>query len=107
MEKEKTDVERKYVSKKVYEQTKILSGQTHIKLKNLHQEKETLEKVIKALRSMTKTKIDSVPDKELQIKLQTSLENEKKLMERTQEENYSKKIRNKYHQSETTHNTSG
>ena len=36
---------------------------------------------------MTKTKIDSVPDKELEIKqLQTSLEKEKKLVERTQEE---------------------
>ena len=37
---------------------------------------------------MTKTKIDSVPDKEMQIKqLQTSLEKEKKLVERMQEEN--------------------
>ena len=37
---------------------------------------------------MTKTKIDSVPDKELHIKqLQTSLEKEKKLVERLQEEN--------------------
>ena len=89
MEKEK-DVERKYASsKEVYEQTKILSEQTNIKLKNLHQEKETSEEVITALRSMTKTKIDSVPDKELQMKqLQTSLEKEKKLVERMQEENY-------------------
>ena len=37
---------------------------------------------------MTKTKIDSVLDKELQIKrLQTNLEKEKKLVERMQEEN--------------------
>ena len=37
---------------------------------------------------MTKTKIDSVPDKEMQIKqLQTSLEKEKKLVERMKEEN--------------------
>ena len=37
---------------------------------------------------MKKTEIDSVPDKELQIKqLQTSLEKEKKLVERMQEEN--------------------
>ena len=37
---------------------------------------------------MKKTKIDNVPDKELQIKqLQTSLEKEKKLVERMQEEN--------------------
>ena len=37
---------------------------------------------------MTKTKIDSVPDKELQRKqLQTSLEKEKKLVEKMQEEN--------------------
>ena len=37
---------------------------------------------------MTKTKIDSVPDKEMQIKqLQTSLEKEKKLVERMREEN--------------------
>ena len=37
---------------------------------------------------MTKTKIDSVPDKELHVKqLQTSLKKEKKLVERLQEEN--------------------
>ena len=49
---------------------------------------ETPEEVIKALRSMTKTKVDSVSDKELQIKqLQTSLEKEKKLVERMQEKN--------------------
>ena len=71
----------------MYGQTKILPEQTKTKLKNLHHEKETSEEVIKALRSMTKTKIDSVPDKELEIKqLQTSLEKEKKLVERTQEE---------------------
>ena len=89
MEKEKKDIERKYVIiKEAYEQTKVLSEQTKEKLKNLHQEKETSEEVIKALRSMTKTKIDSVPDKEMQIKqLQTSLEKEKKLVERMQEEN--------------------
>ena len=40
---------------------------------------------------MTKTKIDSVSDKELQIKqLQTSLEKEKKLVERMQEKNFLK-----------------
>ena len=40
---------------------------------------------------MTKTKIDSVPDKELQIKqLQTSLEKEKKLVKRVQEVNFLK-----------------
>ena len=85
-EKENKDIERKYASiKEVYEQTKILSEQTKTKLKNLHQEKETSEEVI------TKIKIDSVPDKELQIKqLQTSLEKEKKLVERMQEENYLK-----------------
>ena len=89
MEKEKKDIERKYASiKEVYEQIKVLSEQTKTKLKNLNQEKETSEEVIKALRSMTKTKIDSVPDKEMQIKqLQTSLEKEKKLVERMQEEN--------------------
>ena len=89
MEKEKKDIERKYVIiKEAYEQTKVLSEQTKEKLKNLHQEKETSEAVAKALRSMTKTKIDSVPDKELQIKrLQTNLEKEKKLVERMQEEN--------------------
>ena len=54
--------------KQVYEQIKILSELTKRKLKNLHQEKETSEEVIKALRSMTKTKIDSVPDKEVQTK---------------------------------------
>ena len=74
--------------KEVYEQTKILSVQTKTKLKNLNQEKETPEEIIKALRSMTKTKKDSVPDKELQIKqLQASLEKEKKLVQRMQEEN--------------------
>ena len=57
------------------EETRILSQQTKTKLKNLHQEKQTSEEVIKALKSMAKTKIDSVPDKELQIKqLQASLE---------------------------------
>ena len=40
---------------------------------------------------MTKTKIDNVPDKEIQIKqLQTTLEKDKKLVQRMQEENYSK-----------------
>ena len=73
--KKKTGVEWKYVSKNLYDQTKILIGQIHIKLKNLYLEKEILEKVIKALRSMIKTKIDSVPDKELQIKqLEISLD---------------------------------
>ena len=92
MEKEKKDIERKYASiKEVYEQIKVLSEQTKTKLKNLNQEKETSEEVIKALRSMTKTKIDSVSDKELQIKqLQTSLEKEKKLVERMQEKNFLK-----------------
>ena len=57
------------------EETRILSQQTKTKLKNLHQEKQTSEEVIKTLKSMAKTKIDSVPHKELQIKqLQTSLE---------------------------------
>ena len=57
------------------EETRILSQQTKTKLKNLHQEKQTSEEAIKALESMAKTKIDSVPDKGLQIKqLQTSLE---------------------------------
>ena len=101
-EKEKKDIERKYASiKEVYEQTKILSEQTKTKLKNLHQEKGTFEKVIKALRSMTKTKIYNVPDRENQTKqLQISLEKEKKLVERIHEEN-----RNKYDQSEANHNT--
>ena len=87
--KRKEDMERKYVSiKEAYEQTKILSDQTKTKLKNLHQEKETSEEVIKALRSMTKTKIESVPDKELLIKQsQTSSGKETKLVERIQEEN--------------------
>ena len=63
------DIKRKYASiKEIYKQTKVLSEQTKTKLKNLNQEKETSEEVIKALRSMTKTKIDSVPDKEMQIK---------------------------------------
>ena len=40
-------------------------------------------KEVKVLRSMTKTRMDSVSDKELQIKqLQRSLEKEKKLEER-------------------------
>ena len=84
MEKEKRDVDRKYASRKeVYEQTKILPEQTKTKLKNINLEKETSEEVIKALRSMTKTKTDSLPDKEWQIKqLQTDLEKEKKLVER-------------------------
>ena len=65
MEKEKRDVDRKYASRKeVYEQTKILPEQTKTKLKNINLEKETSEEVIKALRSMTKTKTDSLPDKE-------------------------------------------
>ena len=83
IEKEKKDIERKYGSiKEVYQQTKILSEQTKTKLKNLHQEKETFEKVIKALRSMTKTKIYNVPDRENQTKqLQISLEKKKKLVE--------------------------
>ena len=46
----------------------MLSEQTKAKEKNLYQEKETLKKVIKELGKMTKTKIDSVPEKELQIK---------------------------------------
>ena len=50
---------------------------------------------------MTKTKIYNVPDRENQTKqLQTSLEKEKKLVERIHEEN-----RNKYDQSEANHNT--
>ena len=77
MEKEKKDVKFHY--KKVYEHTKILSEQTKIKLKNLHQEMETMEAVIKPLKNMTKTKIDNVINKELQMKqLQTSLEKEKR-----------------------------
>ena len=65
--------------------------QTKTKLKNLYQEKETSKEVIKELRRMTKTKTDSVPDKELQIKqFQTSFEKEKKLVKRMQEENYLK-----------------
>ena len=69
IEKEKKDIERKYDSiKEVYEQTKILSEKIKTKLKNLHQEKETPPEVIKALRTITKTKIDTVLDKELQIK---------------------------------------
>ena len=56
----------------------MLSEQTKTKLKSLYQEKEASEEVNKALRSVAKTKIDSVPDKELQIKqLQTSLEKKK------------------------------
>ena len=84
MEKEKRAVDRKYANiKEVYEQTKILPEQTKTKLKNINLEKETSEEVIKALRSMTKTKTDSLPDKEWQIKqLQTDLEKEKKLVER-------------------------
>ena len=41
----------------------MLSEQTKAKEKNLYQEKETLKKVIKELAKMTKTKIDSVPEK--------------------------------------------
>ena len=98
MEKEKKDIERKYVIiKEAYEQTKVLSEQTKEKLKNLHQEKETSEEVIKALRSMTKTKIDSVPDKELQIKrLQTNLEKEKKTSRKNARRKLFKTSRNKY-----------
>ena len=92
LEKGNKDVERKYaIMKEVYDQTEILSEQTKTKLKNHHQEKETSEVVIKALRSMTKTKIDSVHDKQLQIKhLQTSAEKRKKLVERVHQENYLK-----------------
>ena len=36
--------------KEVYEQTKVLSEQTKTKLKNLNQEKETSEEVIKSSR---------------------------------------------------------
>ena len=90
MEKEKKGLERKYASiKEVYKQTKLLSEQTKTKLKHLHQENERSEEVIKALRSMTKTKTDSVPDGELQIKqLQTSLEKEKTLVQRMEEGNF-------------------
>ena len=64
IEKEKKNVERKYaIIKEVYGQTKTISEQTTTKLKHLHQEKETSEEVIKALKSMEKTKIDSVPNK--------------------------------------------
>ena len=63
------DIERKYISiEEVNGQTKMLSDQTKTKAKNLYQEKETLKEVIKELGKMTKTKIDSVPEKELQIK---------------------------------------
>ena len=51
------------------------SKQKKTKLINLHQEKQTSEEVIKALKSLTKTAIDIVPDKELKIKqLRTSSE---------------------------------
>lgn len=74
--------------------------------KNLHQEKETLEEVIKALRSMTKIKTDNAPDKELLIKqLQTSLENEKKNSGKNARRKLFKTNINKYNQSETTHNS--
>ena len=64
MEKEKKNVERKCaIIKEAYGQTKTISEQTTTKLKHLHQEKETSEEVIKALKSMEKTKIDSVPNK--------------------------------------------
>ena len=106
MEKGNKDVERKYaIMKEVYDQTEILSEQTKTKLKNHHQEKETSEVVIKALRSMTKTKIDSVHDKQLQIKhLQTSAEKEKKTSGKSAPRKLSKTNRNKYNQSETNHN---
>ena len=55
---------------------------------------------------MIKTKIDSVPEKELQIKqLEISLEKQKKLVKKMQEESYLRKFRNKHHQSKTTHKT--
>ena len=58
------DIERKYISiEEVNGQTKMLSDQTKTKAKNLYQEKETLKEVIKELGKMTKTKIDSVPEK--------------------------------------------
>ena len=58
------DVERKYASiKEAYEQTKTLSKQIKTKPKNISHGKETSERVIKALRRIIKTKIDSVPDK--------------------------------------------
>ena len=79
MEKEKKDVDRKFASiKEVYNETKIQSEQTKIKLKNLYCYKETYQEFIKALRSMKKTKIDSVLDKELRIKqLQARLKKRK------------------------------
>ena len=70
------DTERKHASiKEVYELSKstIRTEQTKTKLKKFNQEKKTTE-VIKALRSMTKIEIDSIPGKEIQIKqLQSSL----------------------------------
>ena len=64
------DTERKHASiKEVYELSKstIRTEQTKTKLKKFNQEKKTTE-VIKALRSMTKIEIDSIPGKEIQIK---------------------------------------
>ena len=67
-EKGKKDIEIKYASmKEANDLTKILSKESKTKLKSLRQEKETSKEVIKALRNMTKTKIDSAPDKDLQI----------------------------------------
>lgn len=63
VEKEKKGVEKNYASlKEVCWQTKILSEQAKTNLKNIHQEKELSEEFIKALRSIIKTKIDSVSD---------------------------------------------
>ena len=57
---------------------------------------------------MTKTKINGVPDKQLQIKqLQASLEKDKKIVKRMQEKNCLKQTKNKYNQSEANHKTSG
>ena len=53
---------------------------------------------------MTKTKIDSVPDKELEIKqLQTSLEKEKNQW-KGRKKKLIKANRNKYDQSQANHN---
>ena len=48
MEKEKKDIERKYVSiKEAYELTEILSEQSKTKLKNLIRKKKHLKKSLK------------------------------------------------------------
>lgn len=67
---------------------------------------ETMEAVIKPLKNMTKTKIDNVINKELQMKqLQKSLEKEKRHQWKNARKKLFIKKQKKYSQLNATHNT--